>query len=149
MTGDEHKAQQVVTDVIVERGFEIRHECLLPGIVLATKLLVLALEELVAAKEINGTMLGGGHEPGTRVFRDARLMPLLERGDEGVLGEILGKTYITHDAHETADEPGRFDSPDGVNRAMYVGGSHSHRYHHLQAASARLPTHPGQTFAAQ
>src|SRR6266849_1918323 len=79
MTGDEHKAQQVVTDVIVKRGFEIRHECLLPGIELTTKLLVLALEELAAAKEINGAMLGGGHEPGARVLRDARLRPLLER----------------------------------------------------------------------
>jgi len=88
---------------------------------------VLALEELVAAKEINGTMLGGGHEPGTRVLRDARLLPLLERGDESVLGEILGKTYIAHDAHETADEPGRFDPPDGINCAMYIGSCHSHR----------------------
>src|SRR6266446_9238645 len=127
MTGDEHKAQQVVTDVIVERGFEIRHECLLPGIVLAAKLLVFALKELVAAKEINGAMLGGGHEPGTRVPRDTRLLPLLERGNERILGEIFGKTYIAHDPHETADEPGRLDSPDGVNRSMYIGGSHSHR----------------------
>src|SRR6266849_3270039 len=127
MTGDEHKAQQVVTDVIVERGFEIRHECLLPGIVLATKLLVLALQELGAAKEINGTMLGGGHEPGTWVLRDTRLLPLLERGDEGILGKILGKADIAHDPNETADEPGRFDSPDGVNRAMDIGGGHSHR----------------------
>jgi hypothetical protein len=127
MTGDEHKTQQVVTDVIVERGFEIRHECLLPGIELTTKLLVLALEELVAAKEINGAMLGGGHEPGTRVLRDARLLPLLERGNQRILGEILGKTYIAHDSHEAADEPGRFDSPDGVNRATYIGGGHSHR----------------------
>src|SRR5712664_1454912 len=134
MTGDEHKAQQVVTDVIVERGFEIRHECLLPGIELAAKLLVLALEELAAAKKIKGAMLGGGHEPGTRVLRDARLLPLLERGNERILGEIFSKTYIAHDSHEAADEPGRFDSPDGVNRSMNIGGVHSHRYHHLQAA---------------
>src|SRR6266850_584247 len=114
MTGDEHKAQQVVTDVIVERGFKIRHECLLPGIQLTTKFLVLALEELAAAKEINGAMLGGGHEPGTRVLRDARLVPLLARGNQRILGEILGKAYIAHDSHEAADEPGRLDPPDGV-----------------------------------
>jgi hypothetical protein len=72
-------------------------------------------------------MLGGGHEPGARVLRDARLLPLLERGDEGILGQILGKADIAHDTHETADEPGRFDSPDGVNRAMGIGGGHSHR----------------------
>src|SRR5207245_11478879 len=99
---------------------EIRHQRLLPGIELAAKLLVFALEELAAPKEINRTMLGGGHETGTRALRDARLLPLLERGNERILGEILGKTYIAHDPHETADEPARLDPSAGGHPPLHI-----------------------------
>jgi hypothetical protein len=51
-------------------------------------------------------MLGGGHEPGARVVRDARLRPLLKRGDESILRQVLGKADVTHDAREPSDEPG-------------------------------------------
>ncbi len=51
MTGDEHEAQEIVANIIVERGVEIGHGHLLLGLELATELLVLALEELVAAPE--------------------------------------------------------------------------------------------------
>ena len=51
-------------------------------------------------------MLRRGHEPGARVVRDARLRPLLERGDERVLREILGQADVAHDAREAGDEPG-------------------------------------------
>jgi hypothetical protein len=67
---------------------------------------VLALEPRVPAEVINGTMLGGGHEPGARVVRDARLRPLLKRGDEGILRQVLGKADVTHNADEPGDEPG-------------------------------------------
>jgi hypothetical protein len=39
---------------------------------------------------IDGTMLGGGHEPGARIVRNARLWPLLKRRNESILSEILG-----------------------------------------------------------
>ena len=48
MAGREHEAQEVVADVVVERGVEIRRGRLLPGLELATELLVLALEPLVS-----------------------------------------------------------------------------------------------------
>jgi hypothetical protein len=51
-------------------------------------------------------MLGGGHEPGARVVWDARLWPLLKRGDESILRQVLGKADVTHDAREPSDEPG-------------------------------------------
>ena len=82
MAGREHEAQEVVAHVIVEGRVEIRHGQLLLRLELATELLVLALEPLVSAQEIDRAMLRGGHEPGARVVRDARLGPLLERGDE-------------------------------------------------------------------
>ena len=50
MAGREHEAQEVVADVVVERGVEIRRGHLLLGLELATELLVLALEQLVPAQ---------------------------------------------------------------------------------------------------
>ena len=44
MAGREHEAQEVVADVVVERGVEIRRGLLLLGLELAAELLVLALE---------------------------------------------------------------------------------------------------------
>ena len=81
-------------------------------------------------------MLRGGHEPGARVVRDARLRPLLERGDESVLRELLGEADVAHDPREAGDEPGRLDPPDRVDRAMGVGSRHGYRSHHLRSAGA-------------
>jgi hypothetical protein len=106
MTGYEYEAQEVVADVIVDRGLEIRRGQLLLDLELATELLVLALEPLVAAEEIDRTMLRGGHEPGARVVRDARLRPPLERHDERLLGELLGQPDVAHHPREPGDEPG-------------------------------------------
>src|SRR2546430_4529958 len=79
----------------------------------------------VAAPEIDGTMLRCGHKPGTRVVRDARLRPLLERGDQSVLRELFGQTHITHDPRETSNDPGGLDPPDRVDRAMgKIGRAH-------------------------
>ena len=45
MAGGEHEAQEVVADVVVERGVEVRRGRLLPGLELVPELLVLALEQ--------------------------------------------------------------------------------------------------------
>ncbi len=92
---------------------------------------MLALEPRVSAEVINGTMLGGGHEPGARIVRNARLRPLLERGDQSILREVLGKADIAHDPRQAGDEPGRLDPPDRVDRAMCIGSSHCYRSHHF------------------
>src|SRR5437588_1850874 len=81
-------------------------------------------------------MLRGGHKPGTRVVRDARLRPLLERGDQSVLRELFGQTHITHDPRETSNDPGGLDPPDRVDRAMRMGSRHGYPSHHLQSAGA-------------
>ena len=48
MTRYEHEAQEVVANVGVDRGVEIRRGHLLLGLDLATELLVLALEQLAS-----------------------------------------------------------------------------------------------------
>ncbi len=69
VTGGEHEPQEIVADVIIERRVEIRR--LASGLDLVTELLVLALEELVAAEHVDRAMLGGRHQPGTRIARHA------------------------------------------------------------------------------
>src|SRR6266478_620093 len=71
MAGDEHEAQKVIPDIIVERGVEIRHSHLLLRLELAAKLLVFALQPLVSAEHVDRTVFGGGHEPSAWVVRDA------------------------------------------------------------------------------
>ena len=85
MARDEHEAQQVVADVIVDGGVEIRYARFPAVFELVTELLVLTVEHLAPAQLVDGAMLRGGHEPGPRVVRDARLGPTLERGDERIL----------------------------------------------------------------
>src|SRR5207253_10224423 len=118
---DEHEAQEVVADLIIDRSVEVGRGALLQVLELVTKLLMLALDQLVAAQTIDRSMLRGGHEPGARIVRDARLRPPLERGEERVLREILGNTDVAHHPRETGDEPGRLDPPDRVDRAMRIG----------------------------
>jgi hypothetical protein len=97
MTGGEYEAKEVIANVIVERGVAIRPGHLLLDLELATELLLLALEHLAPAQPVDGTMLRGGHEPGARLVRDARLRPPLERDDERVLRELLRETHVAYD----------------------------------------------------
>ncbi len=71
MTGREHEAQEIVADVIVERGGQLPLGTLLAGFELVPELGVLALEQLAAAQDIDGAMLRRGHEPGAGVVRDS------------------------------------------------------------------------------
>jgi len=72
-------------------------------------------------------MLGGSHQPGAGVIRDARLRPLLEGGNERVLREFLGKADVADDPRESRDNPGRLDPPDCVDCAMCIGSRHGYR----------------------
>src|SRR6202041_2347489 len=117
----ENEAQQVVANIIVERGFEIRHGHLLLRLKFPTQLRVLEFEALVASPEIDGTILRGSHKPGAWIIRNSGLRPLLEGSDESVLSEFLGEANVAHNPRESRDNSGRLDSPDGVDDAMYVG----------------------------
>jgi hypothetical protein len=98
---------------------------------------VLAVEQLPPAQQVDRTVLRGGHEPGSRVVRDARLRPPLEGDDEGVLREVLGQADAAHDPREAGDEPRRLDSPDGGDRAMGIGSRHGYRSEHSGFGRAR------------
>jgi len=113
--GREHEAQEVVAHFVVKDGIRIRRRPL--PLDLVTELFVFAFEQLVSSKEIDRTMLCCAHEPGARIARDSRLRPLLERGDQSILRELLGQAHVAHDPCETRDEPRRFDPPDRVDGA--------------------------------
>ena len=125
MTRHEHQSQQIVFDVVVQVcGVEIRHGHVLLRLQLATEFLVLALEQLVATKVIDGAMLRGGHEPRARIVRNARLRPPLQRDDQRVLRELFGHTHVADDPRQPGDQPGRLDPPDSIDSAMGISDGH-------------------------
>ncbi len=121
MAGDEHEAEQVVADVIVDRGVEIRHGRIPPGLEFVAELLVFTVEHLAPAQLVDCPMLRGGHEPGARIVGHPRLRPPLERGDERVLRQILRQADVAGDPREPSDQPGGLDPPDRIDRVMSVG----------------------------
>ena len=141
MTGREDEAQQIVADVVVERGGQVVLGTHLAGFQLDAQLRVLALQHLAPAQLIDRPVLGGGHEPGARVVRDARRRPPLQRGDEGVLGEILGQTHVAHDPRQPGDEAGGLDPPHRLDRAMGVRG---HGAKNVMGRTSHSPSHDGQ-----
>ena len=129
----EDEAQEIVADVIVDRLFEMRDRVVSPrdGLDLEEQLPVPSVFHPVPAQGVDRTILRGGHEPGARVLRDARLGPLFERGDERVLCELLGEPDVAHDPRDAGDEPRRLDPKDGADRAVGIGGLHGPRSQHV------------------
>src|SRR5207247_3639700 len=107
----------VVVPMVDPGGFAIVRRDLLLELHLGGELLVLALEELAAAEVIERAVLRCRHEPRAWVVRNARSGPGLERGDEGVLRELLGEADVAHPARECGDHFGRLDPPPRVARA--------------------------------
>jgi len=85
---------------------------------------VLSFEKFRAAKMIERAMFGGGHEPRAGIIGYARLGPFFECGDERVLRQFFGEANVAYDAREAGDQARGFDTPDGVNRPVSVGGGH-------------------------
>ncbi len=137
MTGREDQAKEVVSDVIIECSFEIRHGHLLTGLEFASELTMLKLEQFAAAQAIDSAMLRGGHQPGARIVGDAGGGPLLKSGDKSILREFFGEPDVAHDAREAGDDPGGLDPPDRFDGAMCVGSRHGYRSHHVRSGGAR------------
>ncbi len=137
MAGDKHETEQIVADVIVDRGVEVGYGLLLPRLQLVAELLVLPVEQGPAAKLVDGPVLRGGHEPGARIVGDTRFGPALEGRDQGILREVLGEADIAHDPCEAGDQPRGFDSPDGVDRPVGAGLRHGDQSHQLHLRAGK------------
>ena len=127
MTGDEHEAEEIVADIVVNRGVEIGDGGLLPGLHFVAELLLLPVVQAPSAEQVDGAVLGRGHEPGARIVRDPARGPTFQGRDEGVLGQVLGQADVAHYPGETGDEPGRLDPPYRVDRAVGIGSRHGHQ----------------------
>ena len=122
MAGGEHQAQQVVADVVGARlgqGVdEVRLDVRLQRLQVGAELLVLARMQRLLAQAIEGAVLRRAHQPGARVVRHAVLRPVLERGDERVLGQLLGQADVAHHSRDAGDHLGLLDPPDRIDRAV-------------------------------
>ena len=113
MAGQEDEPQDVVLDV-VDLAVEVGHLLLLSPAGMF-ELRELAAKAVRAPEVVDAAPLRDGHQPRDRVLRDALCRPLLERGHECVLRQVLGQLDITGHPGESADEAGRLGPPRGVD----------------------------------
>ena len=73
MASGEHEAQEIVANLIVERGIEIGLRHVLLNLKLIAEFPMLSFEQLVAAEKIDGSMFCCGHEPSPGVIRDTQI----------------------------------------------------------------------------
>src|SRR5439155_14955318 len=101
---------------------------------LSCDLFVLSRECHSAAVEVERAMLRGPHQPCTWLRRYARRRPLLERGPERVLRELLSCPDVADHPSQPGDEPGRLDAPDRFDRATRL-----RRYSDCSVTCPRTP----------
>ncbi len=121
VTRDEHQAQHVVADLVVERFIDrlaLVADLAALRLDLAAELLVLTPHELRAADRVDRAMLRRRHEPCAGRVRNPFARPLLERGDERIVRELLGGADVAHDAREPRDEFRPFDAKHRLDRGM-------------------------------
>ena len=121
MACDEHEAEEIVPDRVVEGGIDLRSGLGAALLQVSRDLFVLRGEALVATEDVDAAALRRRHEPRARLLRDARFGPALERCDERLLREVLRQSDVPNQARESRDERGRFDPPDRLDGAMDVG----------------------------
>jgi len=90
MARRENQAEQVVADVVIERGNVVGHGIFLLRLEFAAQLAVLAIKQRAAAHQIDRAVFRRGHQPGTGIRRDALARPLFERGNQSVVRQIFG-----------------------------------------------------------
>ena len=106
-----------VANIVVERGVEIGHGLLLLRHIGGDDV-VFAGKHPVSPHMVQGAILGARHQPSTGFLRNARHRPMLERGEQGFLRQILGKRHVAQHPRQARDQPGLFDPPDREDRAM-------------------------------
>jgi hypothetical protein len=140
MAGHEDQPENIVSHGIVP--VRRRLGLLLERLDRTSDLLMLALLHLPAPEEVDGAAPGGGHEPRAGLLGEARRRPLLERGHQRVLRQVLRDPDVADDARESADDLGGFDPPDRVDRSLRVG--HAGR---LQVSSYPFPVTSSRSLA--
>ena len=132
MARREDQPQHVVADVVVHRGMK-------RGLRVGAFLLEIARERLVlvghartTAQQVDGPTFASGHQPCAWVAGNALGRPLLQGGDERVVRQVLGDRQVAREPREPGDQPRGLQSPDGLDRAPRVGGSH----HWVRSTSA-------------
>jgi hypothetical protein len=124
MTGDEHKPQKVVPDLVIDCSDQVRNRHLL-RLKLPTEFIVFQLETFVAPDVIDSAVLRGPHQPRSRILRNTRRRPLLKRCHQSILRELLGDADVTYDPRKPGNKTGRLDPPHSVNRSMRLSSTHS------------------------
>ena len=135
VAGEEDQPQHVVVDV-VDESVEVGHLHLLPFQGVA-ELRRTTAQGVGAPERVDAASLGGLHQPGRRVVGDAVARPLLQRGDERVLGEVLGEGEVAGHPGERADEPRRLRHATPVGRRHGGPGRSRSRSHEETRTSPR------------
>ena len=106
VAGHEDQPEQVLGQVAVDDLVEVVLQALRGG---RGHLAVLAPLGVAPADPVDGQEVRGPVQPGRRVVRHPVLAPLLDRRDEGVLGQLLGGVQVADEAGEPSDDARRLD----------------------------------------
>src|SRR6185437_596571 len=94
-------------------------------------LAMLVFDPVLAPQDIQSAMLRGGDQPGSRIVRNPRLRPVLERREQSFLRQILGQAHIPHQPGEYRDHFGGLDAPNSLDALLDV----AHRFHAAAATA--------------
>src|SRR5215468_7678381 len=100
---------------------------------------MLAIEHAMSAKVIDGSMLGGLHQPRPGIVGHPGTGPGFKRNQQRLLGQVFCEANVPHDAREPGDQLRGLDSPNSINGAMDVTGRHSNDDNIFGWESARRP----------
>ena len=143
MTGGEHEPQQIVADVVVERGIdgcsEVGRGDLVPEVEFVAQCLFPAAMQLALPQTIDRPVLRRRHEPRARIVRHAGGGPRFECGGKRILRDFFGHADVAHHARHTGNDLRRFDAPDCVDRP--VGRGRRDRVELLHGPCVMRPRH--------
>ncbi len=109
VAGDEDERQQVLVAGGATQGRELGRE-----------LGVLLVPRPFPPDQVDRPPPPHGHQPGGRVIRYALLGPLFQRGDEGVLRDLLRQREILYQPGEGGDQARGVHPPDHLSRTPRV-----------------------------
>src|SRR6185312_3324059 len=146
MAGDEDETKQIITDIVIDGRVEIDRGRIVLRPDLVPDVILLSLDDLAMAHCVDRAPFCGGHEPCAGIVRYSRFRPLVQRGDECILSEVLGESDVAYNACQAGDEFRRLDSPDRVDCAMRSGFRHAYKSGHARSV---VQVYPGIVIPAK